>query len=161
MAAQTSPAFLATIDADLAGRSGPPADAALERVIARLGCALGTIHLLDRADGSLHLRASKDLPPAVIERVQRIPIGKGMAGLAAERREPVQVCNLQQEQVVVRPGAKETKAEGSIACPMLFGTELMGVLGVAKRVPYDFNAEEIDLLMDVGRHIARALAQNT
>jgi signal transduction protein with GAF and PtsI domain len=142
----------------LAGPGGPPWEEILAVVIEHMGCTVGTLHLLDRREGLLRLCAQRNVPAVVIGKVQAVPIGKGMAGLAAERREPVQVCNLQQDQSVVRPGAKATGAEGSIACPMLCDGELVGVLGVAKLVPYDFSAEETALLMAVGRSIAaRAL----
>ena len=84
-----------------------------------------------------------------------------MAGLAAERLEPVQVCNLQtDESGGVRPGAKETQMKGSIALPMFNGDRLCGVLGVAKPQEYEFNGAEIDLLMNAGRAIgSRMCAQ--
>jgi putative methionine-R-sulfoxide reductase with GAF domain len=89
--------------------------------------------------------------------VQVIPIGKGMAGIAAMRREPVQVCNLQSDASgVVRPGAKLTQMEGSLAAPMLDGDRLCGVFGIAKPVPYEFTPAEQQLLLAVGAAIARA-----
>ena len=76
--------------------------------------------MVDDADGMLHLKAQRGLPPPVLDKVQVIPVGKGMAGIAAERREPVQVCNLQTDDSgVARPGAKMTQMEGSLAAPML------------------------------------------
>ncbi len=77
-----------------------------------------------------------------------------MAGLAAERRKPVQVCNLQtDESGDVRPGGKDTKMAGSVAAPMFDAAgELVGTLGVAKPVAYDFSDEEMQLLeRSVGR----------
>ena len=87
-----------------------------------------------------------------------IPIGKGMAGIAAERREPVQVCNLQTDASgVVREGAKMTRMEGSLAVPMLDGKRLCGVLGVAKPVEYEFTAAQTEALMAVGQVLAKRL----
>ncbi|MEQ1631034.1 MAG: GAF domain-containing protein, partial [Planctomycetota bacterium] len=84
--------------------------------------------------------------------------GKGMAGIAAERREPVQVCNLQTDASgVVREGAKLTRMEGSLAAPMLDGERLCGVLGVAKPVAYEFTDEQTAALMAVGRALAKHL----
>ena len=56
---------------------------------------------------------------------------------------------------VVRPGAKLTQMEGSLAAPMLDGDRLHGVLGVAKPVAYDFTAAEQQLLLAIGTTIAR------
>ena len=127
----------------------------LDDLLSHFQCSAGTIHLVGNS-GILELFAQRGLPEIVVTKITTIPIGKGMAGIAAERREPVQVCNLQTDNSgVVRPGARDTKMEGSVAAPMIAkdGT-LKGVLGVAKSVPYDFTAEECDLLMKVGAHIA-------
>ena len=131
----------------------------LEVVTTHFDCPVGTVHLLQKADGLLHLAAQRGLPPFVLDKVAVIPIGKGMAGIAAERRRPVQVCNLQTDSSgVVRPGAKMTQMEGSLAAPMLDGERLAGVFGIAKPVAYDFTAAEQQLLLDIGSTIARKLA---
>lgn len=130
----------------------------LEAVVTHFACPVGTVHLLQKDDGMLHLAAQRGLPPPVLDKVQVIPIGKGMAGIAAERRQPVQVCNLQTDSSgVARPGAKMTQMEGSLAAPMLDGDRLAGVFGIAKPVAYDFTAAEQQLLLDVGSAIARKL----
>jgi signal transduction protein with GAF and PtsI domain len=130
----------------------------LDRVLARFECAVGTIHGLDLSSGMLTLRAQRGVPGILIEKVSNIPIGKGMAGLAAERREPVQVCNLQtDESGFAKPSAKETKMEGSIAVPMLAGDKLCGTLGVAKPIAYEFSKDETSLLLQIGNLIARRL----
>lgn len=136
----------------------PPWDAVLARVLSHFDCPVGTVHLLDPATGMLKLAAQQGLPPPVLDKVGTIPIGKGMAGIAAERREPVQVCNLQTDASgAVRPGAKLTKMEGSLAAPMLDGQRLCGVFGVAKPVEYEFSATETTLLLEIGALVARRL----
>ncbi|MCK5941101.1 MAG: GAF domain-containing protein [Planctomycetes bacterium] len=148
--------LLASISALLDG-SPVPWDDALSKLCEHFDCPVGTAHLLDPADGMLHLQAQRGLPPPVLDKVQVIPIGKGMAGIAAERKEPVQVCNLQTDDSgVARPGAKMTQMEGSLAAPMLDGDALRGVLGIAKPSAYDFSKDETALLMDVGALLAKA-----
>jgi L-methionine (R)-S-oxide reductase len=135
-----------------------PWQAVLDRVTKHFDCPVGTVHLLDPKDGMLHLAAQRGLPPPVLDKVAVIPIGKGMAGIAAERREPVQVCNLQKDQSgVVRPGAKLTQMEGSLAAPMLDGDRLCGVFGIAKPVAHDFTEAETRLLLSVGARLAMHL----
>lgn len=139
--------------------STAPWDALLARLLEHFDCTVGTVHLLDAKDGLLHLAAQRGLPPVVLDKVGLIPIGKGMAGIAAERREPVQVCNLQTDTSgVARPNAKMTRMEGSLASPMLLGDRLFGVLGIAKPVPYDFTTEETQLLLAIGTQVAQRLA---
>lgn len=115
----------------------------------------GTIHLLE-SDGVLHLKAaSAGIPAAVLEAVRLVPIGKGMAGLAVQRKEAVSVCNLQTDASgAARPGAKATGMEGALVVPLLLGDEAAGALGIANRAPRAFTAEETALLTGVGRAIA-------
>ena len=98
-----------------------------------------------------------------MDRVKQIPIGKGMAGLAAERKKPVQVCNLQTDTSgAVRQGAKDTQMQGSVAVPMLVEKNILrGVLGVAKPVAYDFTDAEQELLLQVGTLIGKYLGTQT
>ena len=115
----------------------------------------GTIHLLE-SDGVLHLKAaSAGIPGPVLKAVELVPIGKGMAGLAVQRKEPVSVCNLQTDASGnARPGAKATGMEGALVVPILQGGDAVGALGIANRAPRTFSPEEIALLMDIGRAIA-------
>jgi GAF domain-containing protein len=132
---------------------------ALHLAIAGLGAESGTLHLIGE-DGQLHLAAAgRGMPPQVLAVIETIPIGKGMAGLAAERREPVTACNLQTDASGdVRPGAKATGLEGAICVPVLAGDRAVGALGVANRAERDFTPAEQELLLDLGRAIAAARA---
>ena len=132
-------------------------DEVLTQVTSHFDCPVGTIHMLKDSDGMLHLRSQKGLPPPVLDKVQIIPVGKGMAGIAAERKQPVQVCNLQTDDSgVARPTAKLTQMEGSVAVPMLIDDKVCGVLGVAKPTAYEFSRAETDLLLAVGALLAHA-----
>src|SRR5882724_10521873 len=118
----------------------------LGAALAHFGCQAGTVHLL--RDGVLKLTAHKNIPPPVVQIVETVPIGKGIAGLAAERLEPITICNLQTDASgQARPGAKATGMEGSIAVPMMAEGKLRAVLGIAKADAYDWPAAETDLLM--------------
>ena len=133
----------------------------LTDIIAAFDCTTGTIHILDRNTNLLMLQAQQGIPAFLLPKMSSIPIGKGMAGIAAERRQPVEMCNLQtDESGVARPAAKETKVEGSIAAPMLLGGELYGTLGIAKPVPYDFTEAETKQLMQIGEELSRYIRDN-
>src|SRR2546421_5097092 len=99
-----------------AGATDAPCQVILDRVLDRFACTAGTIHSLRQQSQMLHLCARRNIPDGLLPRIQEIPIGKGMAGLAAERRQPVQVCNLQNDSSgAARPAAMETGMEGCIA----------------------------------------------
>jgi signal transduction protein with GAF and PtsI domain len=138
-----------------------PADqATLESAIAQLNAESGTVHRLGD-DGHLHLSAIVgQYPPPVMDAIRRIPVGKGLAGLAAERREPVTVCNIQEDASgQTRPGARATGMEGAITVPCIddSGT-LRAVLGIANRSARTFASDEVSALLSRGRELACAIA---
>ena len=117
----------------------------LRLTIAHFHADTGTCHLLE-ADGVLHLKA-----------VELVPIGKGMAGLAVERKQPVSVCNLQTDASGnARPGAKATGMEGALVVPILLGEKAVGAIGIANRKPRTFTPQETAELINIGRAIALA-----
>ncbi len=132
--------------------------AVLDKVLARFGGSVGTIHEADADEKLLTLRAQRGLPEALLEVVSVIPVGKGMAGLAAQRREPVQVCNLQTDDSgVAKPGAKLTQMQGSITVPILVGETLRGTLGVGQPTEHEYDETETNLLMQIAGAIGQYL----
>ncbi len=130
----------------------------LSNIISTFDCSTGTIHIFDNESKLLELQAQQGIPSSLLPKMTNIPVGKGMAGVAAERRQPVEMCNLQTDDSgVARPGAKETKVEGSIAVPMLLDGKLYGTLGIAKPIPYDFTEEEKEVLLKIGEEMSRCI----
>ena len=128
-------------------------------VLRDFDCVTGTLHRFDTTDQHLKLVAQQGIPEVLMPVVQSIPLGKGIAGAAAQTREPVEMCNLQTDRSgVAKPGAKQTQVQGSLAVPVLDGEHLCGTLGIGKMVPYDFTTEEKSRLMEVARGVAEALA---
>lgn len=125
----------------------------LQNIIEEFDCTSGTLHRNE--ENGLQLIASVNIPDSVLPRIKTIPIGKGMAGLAAERMEPVDVCNLQTDDSgVAEDGARATGMEGSLTAPIIGedGT-LEGTIGIAKPEQYEFSPEERDQLMSIGKQI--------
>lgn len=130
----------------------------LDNVVASFDCTTGTLHRYDPVDKHLKLVASRRIPDVLMPVIQSIPIGKGIAGAAAERRAPVEICNLQTDTSgVAKPGAKQTQVQGSLAVPVLDGDRLCGTLGIGKMVPYDFTEEEKGRLTKLAAEVSRHL----
>lgn len=126
--------------------AGIDLDAWLRGFVERNGGVAGTVHLLGREQ--LELKAALNIPPKVIEVVAAIPKGKGMAGLAWERDEPVHTCNLKtDESGDVRPGAKAVDANAAVAIPIHDDDGgLRGVVGIAYMGERDITPRELNLL---------------
>lgn len=133
--------------------------AVLDATIKDFECTTGTLHRLDPETRLLHLVAQRGIPEQLLPVVQTIPVGKGIAGVAAETRQPVELCNLQKDLGgVAKENARQTNVQGSLAVPILKGDELCGTIGVGKMVPHDFTDEEKSRLMFIAEQLAPFLA---
>jgi L-methionine (R)-S-oxide reductase len=146
--------FIAEIEHAIAANRGW--DDALARILKHFDADSGTIHWLE-SDGVLHLKAaSAGIPQVVLDTIREVPVGKGMAGLAVERKAPVNACNIQTDTSGdVRPGARATGLQGSIVVPILRGGSAVGALGIANRRERTFTDDEAAFLMDVGKVFGR------
>lgn len=128
----------------------------LGEVLQSFNCQTGTLH---KADGEwLDLVVQIGVPDFLLPKIARIPFGKGIAGAAAERREPVELCNLQQDLGgVARPDARETKVSGSLAVPVFSpdGATVLGTLGIGMQDPHDFTEEEKERLAGIVTEIGK------
>ena len=131
----------------------------LSSVLKNFACVTGTIHRTDSQTGLLMLTAHQGIPPFVLDKIQTIPFGKGIAGCAAERREAVQLCNLQIDASgVAKPAARQTNVQGALAIPLINAdNKVVGVLGIGKMQPYEFSDEEIAHINTIGKIIQKGL----
>lgn len=131
----------------------------LSAILKDFACVTGTIHRTDAQTGLLVLTAHQGIPPFVLDKIQTIPFGKGIAGCAAERREAVQLCNLQIDATgVAKPAAKQTNVQGALAIPLINSeNKVVGVLGIGKMQPYEFSDEEIARINAIGKVIQKGL----
>jgi len=142
---------------DLAGVTN--SEETLGRVVRYFAADSGTIHFLGD-DGLLHLAATTEtFPEPVMAAIRTIPVGKGMAGLAVERRMPVDSCNIQTDQSGdVRPGARATAMGGAIVVPIFRGDAVVGALGIANRADRVFSEAEVQDLLTAARIVGERSA---
>lgn len=127
----------------------------LRGVLDEFGCQTGTVH---RAAGEwLDLVTAIGVPESLMPTIRRIPFGKGIAGAAAAGREPVELCNLQQDLGgVAKEGARQTKVSGSLAVPVIDAASdsVVGTLGIGKHEPHEFSEREKNALADRAARLA-------
>jgi signal transduction protein with GAF and PtsI domain len=125
----------------------------LAGIISAFGAESGTIHLLE--GDVLVLTASIGIPPPVQQIIARVPVGKGMAGLAAQRNAPVNTCNLQTDTSgTVRPGAKATGLSGAVVVPLRDPTgTVVGTLGIGVQRDYTYSDDEQQRLIAAGTQL--------
>ncbi len=119
-------------------------------------CQTGTIHRTTGDGRTLELVVCEGVPEFLLEKISCIPFGKGIAGVAAETRGPVELCNLQQDLGgVAKPDARTTGVSGSLAVPVFAADgSVAGTLGVGMQAPHDFSEEEKSRLADLAERLA-------
>ena len=138
----------------------PDWNAVLVKVLANFACATGTVHRTDPTTGLLTLVTQHGIPPHVLPmllpKIDNIPFGKGIAGCAAQRKEAVQLCNLQEDLGgVAKPDDQKTNVQGALAVPIVGADgKVIGVLGIGKMQPYEFNDSEVAALDSVAALIS-------
>ena len=126
----------------------------LVRFLGEAGAAAGTVHL--HTEGGLRLAAAVNIPPQVQQAVQWVPVGKGMAGLALERGEPVETCNLQEDgHGAVQPGARAVNAKAAVAMPVR-GPDgaILAVVGAAFSEEREIQGAELERLKRAAASLA-------
>jgi hypothetical protein len=119
----------------------------LEGFIAEQEAFAGTVHV-QRGD-DLYLTAAHNIPPHVLQIVAHVPHGKGMAGVAQVKKEPVQTCNLQTDATGnIKPGAKAVDAQAAVALPVLDAEgAVRAVVGLAWRREGEIGADQEQAMM--------------
>ena len=125
----------------------------LQAVMDEFCCTTGTLHKTIKDTEILTLVCHAGVPEFLIEKISNIPFGKGIAGVAAQTKAPVELCNLQLDLGgVAKEDARKTGVSGSLAVPILSedGVNVIGTLGVGKTIPYEFSDTEKSRLAELG-----------
>jgi signal transduction histidine kinase len=124
----------------------------------------GAIYEYDEATQALQLRATFQLPPALIALLRETPmgLGEGALGQAAVTRQPVQVQHLADEGTLhyraeLRAAILQADLQALLAVPLLREVRLIGGLIVGRRLPGDFSPRVIELLQTFATHSAMAI----
>ena len=123
------------------------------------GCV---IYEYDEATEQFHVRATDNLDAEFVEAIRRLPIrkGEGIAGRAAEMREPFQVAD------ITHPGAYESSLRdvviragyrAALSVPLLREDQIIGSLSLTRKTPGEFLPEVVELLKTFATQSALAI----
>jgi putative methionine-R-sulfoxide reductase with GAF domain len=121
------------------------------------GCDQASLMLFDRENTSLVVRAvsGKLIPEGIVG--TRQPLGKGVAGFVAQRREPL---ILRSDQRPNLPGLelKNRELTASMIMPVILRDELVGVINVSTRTPeVHFEDEDLRALQVFAENVGVAI----
>jgi predicted fused transcriptional regulator/phosphomethylpyrimidine kinase len=94
------------------------------------------------------LTSAFNIPEKVRQIVAVVPFGKGMAGLALERGEPIHTCNLKEDASgSVKPGAKAVDAQAAVAIPVRDESgSVRAVVGIAFSEERSWSGDDLQRL---------------
>src|SRR5215207_10494460 len=137
--------------------SGTTLDEALQSAVNGLQVTLGgdrvSILLVDKEKKVLRVRAAVGYASDVFD--LRIPLGGGITGWAAAHRRTLRINNVLQDTRYIQ-GSPNTRSE--MAIPLLYRTELLGVLNVESEQLSAYAENDEELLGTLGGSLAAIIA---
>ena len=132
----------------------------LEQLLTRVREVLDTdtaaVYELDDEEQTLVARASKGMGGEDVERGVRVPVGRGFAGLVAERRTAVRSAEVPDLELV-SPLMREQGIVSLVGVPLEVEGRLLGVLHAGTREPRTFSGDDVALLELAAARLAIAL----
>jgi len=137
--------------------SGTTLDEALQSAVNGLQVTLGgdrvSILLVDREKKTLEVKAAVGYAEEILK--LRIPIGNGITGWSALHRRTLRVNNILQDVRYIE-GSPNTRSE--MAIPLLYRSELLGVLNVESEQIAAYAENDEELLGTLGGSLAAIIA---
>jgi len=119
-----------------------------------------SLYLVDE-HGDMALLASRGLDPAAVGSV-RIPAGKGLVGLVAQSRHPVNIANADQHPAFYRvEKTREQRFSSFFGVPIVRSGVVIGVLVAQSIEAREMSAEESAVLVTLGSQLALVVATDS
>lgn len=116
-----------------------------------------SIYLVDDDSRSNVLMATVGLHDKAVGKV-RLPMGRGLVGLVAERAEPVNVADATVHPRYIRvTDTGETRFRGFLGVPIIQNRRVLGVLVVRQADSREFHDEEVTFLFTLAAQLAGAI----
>ncbi len=132
---------------------------ALDDVLELVNSDIGGILLFDEESQTLSYRVQRGLSAKYTEEA-KIPLGKSIAGQAAEIGEPIIVEDISKDPRITRPELVIAEGlKGFVSIPLKAKEKVTGVMNIASHVANRFAADEVSLLKSIGDYLGTAIEQ--
>jgi L-methionine (R)-S-oxide reductase len=126
----------------------PDVTAWLSGFVERHGGLMGSVHLTEpAAEGEMVLVAAHNLSVSIQNGAAIAEIGKGMAGVTAQRRAPLTFADLKTDTSdIPHPQDRDSGSRGSIIVPILAAdrdNEIAAVVGLGFPTPREFSEPDV------------------
>ena len=125
----------------------------LDQVISNLDVSGGGIFLLRHQGTEMQLAFHRDIPPALVEDLDRLRPGEGLVGGVATSGRPRMSVDMSKDRRCAVPAISQDGWRGFLAVPLLAEETCLGVLFVFERSYRVLNHHELRLLQVVGQQV--------
>ena len=132
-------------------------NSALDKVLELMKGHTGGILLLDPETQTLSYRVYRGLSEEFVKGISGLKLGEGIAGLAAQQKEPIYVDNISQDPRLTRYVVVVEGLKAFASVPLLSKNRVLGVMNIASHGLRRFAPEDIQLLSSISNQIAVAI----
>jgi PAS domain S-box-containing protein len=126
----------------------------IDEALRQVGVEAAAIFLLDEGVGELKLVTHRGLSEEFVQAFHRMELGEGLAGQVAEMGEPTILRDLTEYPEARRSYIASEEIRSAASVPLVGHSGVIGVMNLGAPNPEHFDAEGIELLVDLGRQIA-------
>jgi K+-sensing histidine kinase KdpD len=116
-----------------------------------------SLMLLDKSRAELFIKMSFGIEEWVVENT-RVKVGQGIAGMVAERGEPLLIANIEENDIYTAPNSPQYETVSLLSVPLRVHDVVVGVINVNNKTngrPFDH--DDLNLLISFSERISRAL----
>lgn len=132
-------------------------NSALDKVLELMKGDTGGILLLDTETQTLSYRVYRGLSEEFVKGVAGLKLGEGIAGLAAQKREPIYVDNISEDPRVTRSVVVTEGLRAFASVPLISKGKVLGVMNITSHTLRRFSPEDVQLLGSISNQIAVAI----
>jgi len=130
---------------------------ALDKVLELMKGHTGGILLLDPETETLSYRVYRGLSEEFVRGIAGLKLGEGIAGLAAQQKQPIYVDNISQDPRLTRYVVVVEGLKAFASVPLLSKNKVLGVMNIASHGLRRFAPEDVQLLGSISNQIAVAI----
>ncbi len=131
--------------------------AAVDTVRNLLKLDVALIFLVDERTQELELRACRGVSSAFAEGLRGLKVGEGFNGTVALTGQPLHIEDSSLDARLTREVVRQENLRAQLIIPLKAKDKVVGTLSVASRHARQFDEDEVDLLMVIGRQVGMAI----
>jgi PAS domain S-box-containing protein len=139
---------------------GPLLDEILDTVMRLFGTDFAHIMLYEPEEGVLRVRAARGMPPELIQGIDRMRPGEGVAGYVFATATPMVLKDAARDPRITRPIVRDAGVHALACVPLMAAGTCLGVLTTATRHPDRELPVDLELLQAIGDQLGMAI-ENT